>query len=271
MQAKQLLLSSDFDWLKPTVVDDLLRLGSEYDGGYVIPERLIADAEVLVSFGLSDDWSFEEEFVGKNPKISIHAYDYTISLQAFRRRYRKALLKIMSGKFNKLSGYKRERRILKGYQEFFRGKIHHFENRIHNRNDTPFDVTVEQVLAKTQSDKIFVKMDIEGGEYRAIPSLINHHNRILGYAIEFHDTEPLRSVFKESVERLQSHYSIVHVHPNNFGGIASDNLPEALEITFLRNDYVASTEKRASLLLTGLDAPCDYKKPEYELRFTESV
>lgn len=271
MQAKQLKLSNDLAWLKPTIVEGLMRVGSEYDGGYVMPEKLISDAEVLISFGLSDDWSFEEEFLDRNPNISIHAYDYTISLKAFRRRYRKALLKILSGKLSKLHGYQRERRILKSYQEFFRGKVQHYENRIHNRNDMPFDVTIEQVLAKTSSDKIFVKMDIESAEYRVIPSLVNYHNRILGYAIEFHDTEPLRTVFKESVERLQSHYTIVHVHPNNFGGVALDNLPESLEITFLRNDYVAGSMKRSELLLMGLDAPCDYKHPEYALSFSESA
>lgn len=269
MQAKPLILSSDFNWLQPTIVPGLVRVGSQYDGGYVVPELLVTEADVLLSFGLSDDWSFEEEFVRRNPAISIHAYDYTISLKAFRRRYRKALLKILSGKLSKLPGYKRERRILKSYQEFFRGKIQHFENRIHNRNDLPCDVTIEQVLGKTESNKIFIKMDIEGGEYRAIPSLINHHNRILGFAIEFHDTEPLRSVFKENVERLKSYYTIVHVHANNFGGVASDNLPEALEITFLRNDYVTNAAKRTSLLLADLDAPCDYKKPDYALAFME--
>lgn len=271
MQTKQLILSNDLAWLKPTIVEGLIRVGSQYDGGYVMPEKLISDTDVLISFGLSDDWPFEEEFLSRNPKIAIHAYDYTISLKAFRRRYRKALLKILSGKLSKLPGYQRECRILKGYQQFFRGKIQHYENRIHNRNDMPHDVTIEQVLAKTQSDKIFVKMDIEGSEYRVIPSLINQHNRILGYAMEFHDTEPLRAVFKESVKRLQSHYTIVHVHPNNFGGVASDNLPESLEITFLRNDYVTGSAKRSELLLAGLDAPCDYKRPDYALSFAGSA
>lgn len=269
MQTKQLMLSNDLDWIRPTVVDGLVRLGSQYDGGYVVPEKLVCDSEVLISFGLSDDWSFEEDFFDRNPNISIQAYDFTISLKAFRRRYRKALLKILSGKLSKLSGYKRERRILKNYQSFFRGKVQHFENRVHNRNDMAFDVTIEQVLAKTESNKVFVKMDIEGGEYRAIPGLINHHDRILGYAIEFHDTEPLRSVFKECVDLLKTHYTIVHVHANNFGGIASDNLPEALELTFLRNDYAMEAFKRSSLLLEGLDAPCDYKKPDYALSFME--
>lgn len=271
MTPVKLTLPNDLDWLKPTVVDDLVRLGSQYDGGYVIPKKLILDTEFLVSFGLSDDWTFEEDFIRANPDISIHAYDYTVSLQAFRRRYRKALLKILSGKLSKLPGFKRERRILKNYGEFFRGRIQHFENRIHNRNDMSYDITIEQVLAKSQSNRVFVKMDIEGGEYRAIPDLMRHHERILGYAIEFHDTEPLRSVFKESVKQLQAHYQIVHVHPNNFGGIASDNLPESLELTFVRNDYVAGTSKRSSLYLEGLDAPCDYKRPDYALSFIAAV
>ena len=37
----------------------LIRLGNNNDGGYVVEENSIKNSEILLSFGLSDDWSFE--------------------------------------------------------------------------------------------------------------------------------------------------------------------------------------------------------------------
>ena len=40
----------------------LIRLGNNNDGGYVVEENSIKNSEILLSFGLSDDWSFESDF-----------------------------------------------------------------------------------------------------------------------------------------------------------------------------------------------------------------
>ena len=55
-------------FLKPKVTGDLFRIGSSNDGGYVIPKNAAADTDTLISFGLFDDWKFEEDF--KNLRIA---------------------------------------------------------------------------------------------------------------------------------------------------------------------------------------------------------
>ena len=49
---------------KPSFVsnNELIRLGSRYDGGYVILKKQIKETNCLVSFGVSDNWDFEEDF-----------------------------------------------------------------------------------------------------------------------------------------------------------------------------------------------------------------
>lgn len=41
---------------------DLVRLGKNFDGGYIVEKNSINESEILLSFGLSDDWTFEEAY-----------------------------------------------------------------------------------------------------------------------------------------------------------------------------------------------------------------
>ena len=52
---------------------NLLRLGNKNDGGYVVEKNSINNSETLLSFGLSDDWSFESDFskLGKKKKLHL--------------------------------------------------------------------------------------------------------------------------------------------------------------------------------------------------------
>ena len=49
--------------LRPVDLDDLVRLGGAHDGGYVVSARCLRATTLLVSFGISDDWSFEHAFL----------------------------------------------------------------------------------------------------------------------------------------------------------------------------------------------------------------
>ena len=65
-------------FLKPKVTSDLIRLGSLNDGGYVIPKNAVIDTDTLISFGLFDDWKFEEDFKNlKNCKIL--CFDHSVT------------------------------------------------------------------------------------------------------------------------------------------------------------------------------------------------
>ena len=49
-------------FFKPTRYSDLLRVGNKHDGGYVISKKSVMDSDCLLSFGLNNDYSFEEDF-----------------------------------------------------------------------------------------------------------------------------------------------------------------------------------------------------------------
>jgi len=67
---------------KPKVLFDLVRIGKNNDGGYLVCKNSLKETELLISFGIGNDFSFEENFF-KLKKVSIHAYDPSINYKFF--------------------------------------------------------------------------------------------------------------------------------------------------------------------------------------------
>lgn len=63
--------------LQPFKCDDLVRLGKDNDGGYLVNIEDVKKTTKLVSFGVKDDWSFEEDFLKINDCPYI-AYDGSV-------------------------------------------------------------------------------------------------------------------------------------------------------------------------------------------------
>lgn len=62
---------------QPFQCDDLVRLGKANDGGYLVNRSDIEKSTKLISFGVKDDWSFEEDFLCLNDCPCI-AYDGSV-------------------------------------------------------------------------------------------------------------------------------------------------------------------------------------------------
>lgn len=264
---RQINIPKELGFLCPVAIDDLVRIGNMNDGGYVIPKSVIGNTEHLLSFGLSEDWTFEEHFLSLNANLKIHAYDHTVSEKLFKKKLAKTVKRLFYFR-STISDLTLRIAILKSYRKFFQGGNKHFVERIHNRKDHPNDATIETVFSRIDSNKIFVKMDIEGSEYRVIESLLKHSGKIIGMAIEFHDTDPLRVIFSSSVQKIKESYEIVHIHANNCSPLADDSIPEVFEITFYRKDLCKSSGLRTQLPLENLDAPNNPNAAEYGLSFS---
>ena len=55
-----------------------LRLGKDYDGGYIIAEIPNVSYTTLLAGGIERDISFEEDFINKYPNVKLFAFDGTI-------------------------------------------------------------------------------------------------------------------------------------------------------------------------------------------------
>ena len=261
-----IVLPPELNFLAPTISDSLMRVGGANDGGYVIPTFLANESTLLISLGLSDDWSFDKHFKQLNPDIQIHSYDHTVSRAEFQKSLQRSFIKACLGKLPLREVSSRFAK-LKDYDSFFSGSVVHFEERVRNRVDRSSDVTIASVFGRSPSRSIFLKCDIEGSEYRIIDDILKYADRIIGIAIEFHDTEPLRQLFIACVQKLQQRFGIVHLHANNYSGVARDGLPNVLEITFAEKTRCIFGRHRTDLPIPEVDSPCNPRFADYAIHF----
>jgi hypothetical protein len=250
----------------PAACESLVRIGSSNDGGYVVPLEAVTAAGALVSFGLSHDWTFERDFKSRNPGAVIHCYDHTVSLlTAFQYSFGQL------GRFvvqRKASALRRAFRWI-DYLRFFRAERKHFKQRVWR--DRQFNsATIEDVFSRLPAEcQVFVKMDIEGGEYRVLDDLLSQSKNIVAMAIEFHDVDIVPEMFNSFVEKIKRGFYVVHIHANNMGGVAPFNFPIAPEITFLNKRFFKSAPgpSRLTYPVPGLDRPNYPQFPDVTFEF----
>ena len=90
------------NFLKPYLLNEneLVRVGSIDDGGYVVPLLDIKNSQILISMGISDNWDFEKDF-SKISNAKILAYDNTIDSEYWKNRFKKDLIKFFKLKIFK--------------------------------------------------------------------------------------------------------------------------------------------------------------------------
>jgi hypothetical protein len=247
--------------LRPIAFPDLVRLGRQNDGGYVVPRRIIETADSILALGVYDDWSFESAAEKLNPSLRVDAYDHSISRKRFLREFWIDAIRLIKRRTS-LADVRGRLAIVRSYDAFFTGPNRHFAQKVTNRPANENEVDLTSALDRLAGRSVFVKMDIEGSEYRVFQQLVTNEDRIVGACIEFHDVEPLRPVFDMAIDALLSRYVIAHVHPNNYAQVADDGLPDALEITFVNRRLAKETTERQNIYLAGLDQANDPARPE---------
>ncbi len=233
---------------------DLVRVGSDNDGGYVVSKSDILNSEMLLSFGIETNWSFEEDFLKLKP-VPLHAFDASTKKGLFFRHVRKEFLDL---KFRK--SYEYYVKYLK-YKKFFTGSNHH-EKRFVGLDSGGLHISMDNVFSEFCADKSFVKMDIEGSEYRCLDSIIKNQKKLSGLAIEFHDVDVhIEKIvkFKESFE-----LNLIHIHANNYAPATKSGMPTVLELTFSR---YAKTNDEAVLYPEALDQPNREKREDFLITF----
>ena len=221
-------------FLRPLQVPELVRLGRNFDGGYLVDRRCIGDAECLVSIGINDDWSFEKDFRIRSP-APIIAIDATTSKWLFRRRqYRetiKSFLKGLVGQKNR-SDPRQHKALLKDYKEFFRKDNRHirkFVAGVQGRKHITIDGVVNELMPKHHRH-FLLKIDIEGAEYGILDDICVVSSRLVGLVMEFHDVGERIDEIGAFMAKLPLY--LCHVHCNNYGRVDDRGLPEAIELSF---------------------------------------
>jgi hypothetical protein len=247
-------------FFRPRFSASLIRVGQDYDGGYLIDGRDVAASTALLSFGLNDDWSFERDFLRLRP-VPLQAYDATLRQGYLFKRLWRSLKRL---KPHEIAGSVHS---LVDYPRFFAGDRRHFRTHV-GLDGTAGYVSFSAVMRTLDQSLngrsgIFVKIDIEGSEYRILDELIEHGGRFSALAIEFHDID----IHLAALERFVSRFplKLVHVHANNHALTTGSRTPLVIECSFTASP--PDHDPGPVTLPHALDMPNKRNRPEIAITF----
>ena len=194
-----------------------INLGKVGDGTYILPSNFINNNTTLISLGIADDTSFEEDFLHNFPNSIVYAFDPSINFLP-----------------------KENNRIIfesKGVAGIFSSKKEY--------------ITLESILNKlpNKTTDIILKMDIEGWEWGIFEKTNLNKYNIPVIVIEFHFTT-MNSFYEwlffpyffyiryKTLKKVLNKYYIMHMHANNYGYTFFDNFtfPWLCEMTLIKKD-----------------------------------
>ena len=206
--------------------DKKCRCGSNSDGGYVLAE-LDGEYDCYISAGISNEESFSRDFIEKYNMNEYNSFGFDGTINNYPYHYTK--------------------------------KISFIKKNINSFND---DNNTDLSFLTNNYNNIFLKIDIEGGEY---PWLLQiDENQLVKFkqiVIEFHGitNDGWNASYNDKVkclEKLSKTHFIVHAHGNNHSHIVN-NIPDVIELTYVNKNYFSSVPElnRKSLPIINLDFP----------------
>ena len=250
------MLPSNF---KPRGEFNLLRIGGDNDGGYLVELNSIKQSQDLISMGIGKNWRFEEDFLQHAAmSIGISAYDHSVRGFFWPKFFIKFFLSVLIGQFrapfNAIKKYKK-------FKRFFRENARLYYDKIGTGESC---TNLWKEIDWTGSRDIFLKIDIEGHEYEILDEITEYSILLTGLVIEFHNISDYLDEIKNFIDSFE--LKLVHVHPNN-NRIGENGDPRAIEMTFAREPEKLSETPILPHPLDQLNVP---RKETVSLRFVNS-
>ncbi len=225
-----------------------VRCGRNSDGGYVVAEEIFRNSDLMMSYGIADDISFELDVI-KKYDIKIHAFDGGVATENFEKNPLLSIHQECVGSDNFL--YSDQQTC---------GKISSYETQI------------KRLAA--QDKKIFLKMDIEGAEYDALEAVPeNLMQKIQGIVIELHKIEDKKFHKKilKLAKILNKFFVLYHVSGNNYAGIIrlfpDKKIPKVLELSYVNKNLVKSSRVSKQCYPSPLDFPNNPERPMLKFKY----
>jgi len=216
--------------LQPFDCQNLIRLGKNNDGGYLVNKLDVLETKTLISLGVGSDWSFERDFSFLS-NCDVEAYDASVDAN------------------------------LPALQAFFSNN-----RKLHTRNIgvEVDDIRLEDILTKPN---LFLKCDIEGQEYTLLNTLIQNSESFLGLVIEFHSINE-KDHYDQMLNFIgKMRQKLIHLHVNNYFYYKTEKgpVPDILELTFTSNSNIIYNADRT--LPHVLDMPNNPEDSEFKIEF----
>ena len=269
MQNKKIILPSFYDFLRPKQTKNLVRFGIKKDGGYIVDLTSINRVNHLVSFGMADEFSFEEDFLNNNKHNTLEIYDFSVNHKSYLRNILKIFRRFLTFRKN----LNHLVLVIKKYINFLKfinnKKVKFYSKKITNIIENKNEINFDKIFNNLQKNKVGLKVDIEEDEYKIINQIIKNSNKIVFLIIEFHEIETKNEIFIDSLKKITRFFDIVHLHGNNHEKVLKNGLPEVLEISFVNKsndlDYVNFPK---NFPIDDLDFPNNPFKPDVNINFS---
>ena len=210
-------LQAFLDLVSPTAVQqNLVRLGSAGDGGYLVPDDL-SGIHACFSPGVAHNADFEQDMTLRGSRC--YLADYSVDVAPIS------------------------------------GPLIDFEKKFVGDTNDEFHIRLQDwVFQKIgdNKDDLLLQMDIEGEEYLVISDTpIETLRRFRIIIVEFHELNEIfiiqrlpfiRHVFRKLIRE----FVVVHIHPNNNCPVFIDGdivIPSVMEFTFLRRDRIVPSDQ----------------------------
>ena len=218
--------------LRPFKCDHLVRLGQDYDGGYIVNKLDIEKSNILISIGIKDDWSFEMDFSKINDCEMVC--------------------------LDKESQVSPEDLFYKGHRQMVYKNI----GLEPSEDVIPFDHIIN---LPTDFYKIFLKMDVEGEEYKFLDLIIQNSHKFSSICMEFHHLNEANN-FDALINFIgKIDHKLVHLHPNNCGMAFDKTWPHVMELSFTSSDNISYDPSLT--LPNSLDMLCCPEGRDYQVNF----
>jgi len=248
---------------------ELIRLGSDFDGGYAVPVKALQEVKSCVSIGMGRNWNFEKCLKDQFGVKQIIVYDGSVGLLTFALDFVAAFRDFIFGR-RKFERFLKNFLFCFQYLKFFRKSVVHEKKMIVETSLNNDQLSIKSVFNQIRDpEETIIKIDIEGDEYGLSRQLLNsvkfRRSRII--IMEWHETEKYRNKFLEFVcEMSESHY-LVHLHENNCSPLAHDLLPVTLELVWQSKKLGVLNDRVEKLPIIGVDSPNKSSKPTHKFSF----
>jgi hypothetical protein len=242
------LFEYNSDIFKVYNYENKIRLGSNYDNGYVIGD-LDKNYDCYISVGISQEDSFTVSFTDRyNLNINdCWAFDGTINELPLNIKDKIQFVKKNVGSFNNEKNT----------------NLHYLFDKYNN---------------------IFLKMDIEGCEWEWIKCMDEEKiNKISQIVIEFHGItnvswhnnftfDCFNTTIEEKInclEKMSKTHYLIHAHGNNADKIVYNGIPNVIELTYINKKYFNEIPclNINPLPNKELDKPNEINMPDIDLNF----
>ena len=212
---------------------ELTRIGHQHgDCGYLINARDIPRTDMVLSFGIGDNWMFEQHWVELND-CPVLAYDMPTD------------------------------RKFPGRDDFFQGPRQLINGEVGSSGSTLDDIW------QPHWHDVFLKCDIEGSEYSLFDDIINRRHGFTGICMEVHDINVRDNLDRLCDFMTRLCMPLVHLHVNNwFYYLQGDQaIPDVFEMTFSSDPEVKLD--RAMTLPHQLDRVNNPNNPEFSMTWNQ--